>query len=82
MRTASEHHKIHQFLMNSVGESSNPKIVFYKIQYLNYYSCIIMASPQGNLEAIKENGKIYGLVFFSMHIFLNILQLQLSCITC
>ena len=49
--------------MNSVGESSNPKIVFYKIQYLNYYSCIIMAAPPGNLEAIKENGKIWMGVF-------------------
>ena len=58
MRTASEHHKIHQFLMNSVGES-NVNFFCYKIKYLNYYSCVIMASPhQGNLEAIKENGKI------------------------
>ena len=55
--------------MNSVGESSNPKIVFYKIQYLNYYSCIIMASPQGNLEAIKENGKIYGWFFLNAYLF-------------
>ena len=55
--------------MNSVGESSNPKIVFYKIQYLNYYSCIIMASPQGNLEAIKENGKMYGWFFLNAYLF-------------
>ena len=80
MRTASEHHKIHQFLMNSVGESSNPKIVFYKIQYLNYYSCIIMAAPPGNLEAIKENGKIW--MGFFKYIFFNILHLQCSCIIC
>ena len=55
--------------MNSVGESSNPKIVFYKIQYLNYYSCIIMASPQGNLEAIKENGKIWMGFFLNAYLF-------------
>ena len=67
--------------MNSVGESSNPKIVFYKIQYLNYYSCIIMAAPPGNLEAIKENGKIW-MGFFNTYFLIfctcNILVLYVS----
>ena len=65
--------------MNSVGESStNPKIVFYKIQYLNYYSCIIMASPQGNLEAIKENGKIWMGFFKSCMTYMLVIWLNVT----